>query len=376
MRVLLVDDEPLALRNMEKLLGNHEDIEVVSALVDPREALIMAQQEQVDAIFLDLEMPEIGGMELAEQLYTLLPDVRIVFVTAFHQYAVEAFELNALDYLLKPVFAGRLNKTLDRLRKIIVPGHSHKIIMNAVQICCFQSLHWINGDEGIRSFSWRTSKTQELFTFLLHQRRGPVVRKEFLMELLWPDLDPNRAAVLLHTTVYQIRKMLKDLGLTIQVIYEKEGYRLELDNILVDVDGWEQELQQAPEMNLSTVGTYKNLLAIYKGDYLAELEFQWAEAERERLRLIRWKYLRRFANFCLDQGLLTEAGDMFQQMRDHYPLVEDGYFGLMRVHLMLSNFAEIKQQFEMLRNRLDEELAISPSSSITQWFNETFKTNN
>ncbi|OCT13259.1 hypothetical protein A8709_01130 [Paenibacillus pectinilyticus] len=373
MRALLVDDEPLALRSMEKLLEVQNDVDIIAALVDPREAIRIVEQQRLDVIFVDLEMPEIGGMELAEQLYRLQPDLHIVFVTAFHQYAVEAFELHALDYVLKPVFADRLNKTLDRLRKVLAKSKISSRSIVKVQLNCFQSLHWLSGNEDVRNFSWRTSKTQELFTFLVHHRRGPVIRKEYLIELLWPEQEMTRASVQLHTAVYQLRKMLKIQGLSIQVVYEQEGYRLQFDNVFVDVDMWEHELLHAPELSVSTVSTYKALLAIYKGDYLGESSFEWAEAERERLRLVRLHHLQRVADFCLKMGLLNDASELYRLMKEQYPLVESGYYGLMQVYVLSNHFADIKLMYEELRSRLEEELAIMPSPTLTKWYHDTFE---
>ena len=310
MKVLLVDDEPLALRSMEKLLSKHEEIDVIASLIDPKEALNLARQQKFDAIFLDLEMPEIGGMELAARLFAMQPDVHIVFVTAFNHYAVEAFELNALDYLLKPVSDARLGKTLTRIRKSMaeVPTLADKDGTGRTLICCFQSLHWVDSTSGVHSFPWRTNKTQELFSFLLHHRRVPAIHKEVLLEVLWPQQDPGRAGVQLHTTVYQIRKMLKEQALAVQVVYEQEGYRLQLNQVGVDVDVWEEELLQTPELTLASLNVYKQLVDRYKGDYFGETQFLWAESERERLRLFRWTYIKRLADFCLGQGLLKVGG--------------------------------------------------------------------
>lgn len=374
MRVLLIDDEPLALISMEKLLGEHKDIEVVAALLDPREALILARQERLDAIFLDLEMPEIGGMELAERLFALQPDVQIIFVTAFHQYAVEAFELNALDYILKPVSGARLGKTLIRIRKSMaeVSTLADNDGTERTLICCFQSLHWIDSTSGVHSFPWRTNKTQELFSFLLHHRKAPAIHKEVLLEELWPEQNPGRAGVQLHTTVYQIRKMLKEQALAVKVVYEQEGYRLQLDQVGVDVDIWEEKLLKAPELTLASLNVYKQLVDRYKGDYFGESQFLWAESERERLRLFRWTVLQRLADFCLGQGLLKEAAEAYQQMKDQFPLVEDGYFGLMQVHQLRGNFANIKQQYESLKQHFENELGILPRQSVSEWFNGIF----
>lgn len=112
LRVLLVDDEPLARSRLRRLLGAHEDVEVVGEAGSGAEALSQIAALQPDALLLDIEMPGMDGLALAE-------DPRapaVVFTTAHAQYGVEAFEADAADYLLKPVSRERLARALEKLR--------------------------------------------------------------------------------------------------------------------------------------------------------------------------------------------------------------------------------------------------------------------
>lgn len=119
MKVIIVDDEKLALLKLEKLLhsqiGANLHLELAGAYQDPYAALAAAREVRPDVAFLDIEMPEVSGFELAEKLLELQPQMQIVFVTAYQDFAIKAFEVNALDYLLKPVNASRLNVTLNRV---------------------------------------------------------------------------------------------------------------------------------------------------------------------------------------------------------------------------------------------------------------------
>ena len=113
MKILIVDDEPPARAKLRRLLSALPDIEVVGEAGDAAEALMLVQQAQADAALLDIQMPGMSGLELA---LALPPKLLCVFCTAFDQYAVKAFELNAVDYLLKPFTAERLAETVQRLR--------------------------------------------------------------------------------------------------------------------------------------------------------------------------------------------------------------------------------------------------------------------
>jgi DNA-binding LytR/AlgR family response regulator len=115
LRVLAVDDEPPALDELVFSLRQHERIGCVTAASDATEALRLLQSEDFDAVFLDIHMPGLNGMELAHLLQRFARQPAVVFVTAFDDHAVEAFEVKAVDYLLKPLRAERLNDALAKV---------------------------------------------------------------------------------------------------------------------------------------------------------------------------------------------------------------------------------------------------------------------
>lgn len=116
-RVLLVDDEPMANITLRHLLKAFPSVEVAGACTEPEAALEFCAAQPVDAVFLDIEMPRVKGLELADKIRSLLPEVRLVFVTAYPDYALRAFDISALDYLLKPVGRDRLACTIDRIER-------------------------------------------------------------------------------------------------------------------------------------------------------------------------------------------------------------------------------------------------------------------
>ena len=99
-RVLLVDDESLAREMLREMLQDDPQVTIVGESCNGREALEAIRSHSPDLIFLDVQMPELGGFEVLESLGREIP--RVIFVTAYDQYAVRAFEVHALDYLLKP----------------------------------------------------------------------------------------------------------------------------------------------------------------------------------------------------------------------------------------------------------------------------------
>lgn len=114
MRALIVDDEAPARERLGRLLAEADGVEIVGEAADGEEAMAQIAELAPDVVFLDIQMPGCTGLELVASLPS--PRPRIVFCTAYDQHAVDAFELNAVDYLLKPVNRARLGKSLERLR--------------------------------------------------------------------------------------------------------------------------------------------------------------------------------------------------------------------------------------------------------------------
>ncbi len=114
-KCIIADDEPLAVRLLETYVGRIDSLELVASCHSGREALEVLRRGGVDLAFLDIQMPDLNGMELARDLADT--PTRVVFVTAYRDYAVEGFRVNALDYLLKPVSMAEFREAVSRAER-------------------------------------------------------------------------------------------------------------------------------------------------------------------------------------------------------------------------------------------------------------------
>src|SRR5256885_10054240 len=119
LRAVVVDDEQLARDELGYLLGQIGGVEVIGQAGNGVEALTTIDRLQPDVVFLDVQMPGLTGFEVARRLLDTRATSHIVFVTAYDKHAIEAFEVNAVDYLLKPVDQARLEVAVDRARRRI-----------------------------------------------------------------------------------------------------------------------------------------------------------------------------------------------------------------------------------------------------------------
>jgi two-component system LytT family response regulator len=116
LRILIVDDERLARVELKRLLKKFDDVEVVAEAKNANEAMDILATQVIDLAFLDIQMPEISGLELAQQMGN---QTLFVFCTAFSEHALDAFSLNAADYIVKPVVPERLQQSLERVKSLL-----------------------------------------------------------------------------------------------------------------------------------------------------------------------------------------------------------------------------------------------------------------
>jgi DNA-binding LytR/AlgR family response regulator len=131
LRVVLVDDERCVLEELEFLLQGK--VEIAGKFNNPITAVENIAVLAPDTVFLDMEMPGLSGLEAAAEILAILPEVAVLFITSFGDYAVDAFELNAIDYLVKPVQPDRLDKALKRIIRRLAEGRQDEATLKRNQ---------------------------------------------------------------------------------------------------------------------------------------------------------------------------------------------------------------------------------------------------
>ncbi len=175
MNLLLVDDEKLALEALKKaVLGALPESEV-HPFQKARLALEYAEENKIDIAFLDIDMPVISGIEMANKLQQIYPNTNIIFVTGFSEYALDAFNVYASAYLTKPVTVEAITKAVNHLR--------HPIASKRIKIQCFGNFEVYCDNKPIQ---FSLNKTKELLAYLV-DRKGAECRKNEIIAALFED---------------------------------------------------------------------------------------------------------------------------------------------------------------------------------------------
>jgi len=282
-RVAVVDDEYHVLERFRRLFTEIEEVSLKGLFTSGADLLTFIRQESLDAVFLDVEMPNMNGMALTAEILNYNPGIEIIFVTAFQKYAVEAFELHALDYLLKPVSLERLKKTVLRIHETRKPA----IQKTLIYIQCFTEFElYING----KIMIWKNSKAKEILAFLVY-KKGIPQRWQKIATAVWPDFDTERAHTNFHSTMYLLRKALMEAGAD-QILENTRGnYRICRDTFSCDAYRFENLAEQALCGNISESDKVV-LDLLYRGSYMEETGYEWAYSKAAELEELKHKIMK------------------------------------------------------------------------------------
>jgi two-component system, LytTR family, response regulator len=233
LKAVIVDDEILVANFLKIQLESTGLTSVIGQFQKPSAALSEILHLKPDVVFLDIEMPGMNGIELGTKLLNTSMDLDIIFVTAYNQYAIDAFKLNAIHYLLKPADEEDIRVALERViekKKV----YSKIELTDGLRIELLGHIKIFQNSKEIR-VKWPTVKVEELFALMLMYRKHGIEKWQ-LTEKLWPTIELKKAEQNLYTTIYRLKKILLESGLDIQIKNAKGTYFLELSSCTIDID--------------------------------------------------------------------------------------------------------------------------------------------
>lgn len=356
MKAVLIDDMKPALHEMEYLLKKYSDIEIVGSFTDAITALEQIESLSTQVVFLDIDMPVLTGIDVASKILQLDQNIEIIFVTAYNQYAAEAFDLEALDYLLKPIDIKRLDKTVSRL--LAKKQVNKEKLENKLIIQSFGRFEvFIKGKEPVLL---RTEKTKELFAYLIHNRhRG--ISKEDIIEALWLGMDYERAVKQLYNGIYYIRKALLEYGISSEILSIDNNYKLSIESTTWDRDLFVNLIDEGARGDIEAL---KKAEIIYRGNYLESEKYSWSIPENDRLAILYKKGVVLLAEFYINEKLHEEAECLLLKAFSINPCLEAISEMLIELYLVSGNKAKAKKYMDLYKEKLKIDLDITPDVKL------------
>ncbi|MBB6635803.1 response regulator [Cohnella thailandensis] len=365
LRAMIVEDELPTLELMERLIGRHPAFEVAGAFANPLEALDRFGELKPDVAFLDVEMPKMGGLALADKLMELDDGLQVVFTTAYPGYAVDAFRVNAADYLVKPVLLEDLERVVPR----VVRNRSlHAALRQPAEageppVRCLGTFETRTAEGSL--VNWPTRKTEELFGYLLaHPNR--LTGKWQLADLLWPDVEESRSLHNLHNTIYRLKKTLKDAGLKAELTHTNEGYLFAMPPSDSDLGRLRVCLSGVSKLDGTNVSEAEERFRSVKGALFGGKDYAWCAGASAEVSSLYRTLARMLTDWHRERGDAASAKELLRAYLEQAPLDEEMHKELLRLYAEDGETGLFRRQYESYERILEDELGIEPPEEIRQ----------
>lgn len=254
MNVIYVDDEPMQIKNFCLTTEGMKRIDNLETFETGQDALEWVKEHSADVAFLDIEMPVMNGIELAKKLREINKNIRIIFVTAYAQYALDAFGVDAIGYLLKPYTSEDIEKQLQKA------FYMRDIPKTEIQIKTMPNLQiWVNGSQLVLG----QTKQVELLAYFVHRGEEGVTKLD-AMETLWSGYSTESVY---WTTMSRLKSLLDEAGISNLITARGQAKCININ--IVDCDLYRM---------LSGDDT---AIRNYNGQYLEE--YVWAADRKKQL---------------------------------------------------------------------------------------------
>lgn len=362
LKVILVDDEKAGLRMLERRLDDYPNAQIEGVYTNPLEALDEIDTIKPQVVFLDIDMPQLQGLDAASIIKKKCPGTHIVFVTGYDDFAVDAFELEALDYLLKPVSKKRFAKTFERiLLKFNDSSERSKTECSSkLEIITMSKFEIVWSGKPL--VKWRSKKTRELAAFLVY-RQGRQVSKEQLIEALWPDHDLNTATNQLYKNIHYIRKTLEESGVDKDLIRLEGKYCLSIGPEVQQDSLVFSSAASNTNKNIS-LDDLKTIEKLYHGDFLEGEGGLWAHPERSRLLGLYNTLVVKLSEKYIERVQYEKAEDILIKAFNNSPCDECITLSLLKMYKSTRQNSKAAKHLGSYTNILHRELGVEPSDHI------------
>ena len=359
LKAIVVDDEDWAIRRLRRLLSENGSMEICETFQHPLEAYEYVKANPIDVAFLDISMPDINGMKLSALLSELDEDIHIIFVTGYEEYALQAFDMSALDYLMKPVTEDRLKRTLEKLGKV----RRVTCQVSNISVLLFNGLKIYTGGPEQILLKLRSPKTEELFAYLIC--KGTVSRDK-IIETLWPELKYEKALQNLNTNLYYIRRTLKLSRLQSWLHTNHHEISIERDGIYCDLYEFEGIIRRVTAMGMDDIALVDRAESLYSGPFLQGRDYHWSGELMQYYDQAYLGLLDAAARHCISEGKHDLALRYFKSIVEKDKMREDAYVEIIRIYLRMGRRIDAIRYFRQLENMLSTELGIVPNPSIVE----------
>jgi len=362
LQVIIVDDEKPARDILKVFLEKIDGVSVSGCFCNAAEAIESMKFADPDIAFLDIEMHQTSGLELAKKMRRLNEDIEIVFVTAFDQYALDAFQVNALGYLTKPISQEDVRQAVARIVRCKGTSFVTPSLVTGPRVCCFGKLSVLAAN-GRFPIKWRTAKAEELFAYML-QNLEQEVPKWRIAEALWPECHIEKVDIYLHTTIYRMKKALSSVNISFDFKFSNGCYWMSLRDIFIDFKEFDLILNNFPEISEDSIPNFERIFALYVDGYLEEKSYAWSLAKQK-------EYADKFntlamsmAKYYMARNNAVSAENVLGKLLEKFPFNETAHELLLKSFFSRKDRNSFIEHYIIVQRIFKEELNLEPNDTM------------
>ncbi len=356
LRAIAIDNDPVDLNRVEELLQRERNVELCGKYKELKKALMQIRNEKIDIVFMEIEIPEMNGIEFAKRLIREGIDIEIVYVTKHKEYALKAFGIHAAGYIIKSLrIADTQSQIADIIKRIEKRHDTNEKGKRKIIVKCLGEFLCYTEDKQKHYIKWRTAKAEELFAMLVHYRGKPIER-DIVIDSLWPEMEIKRAANNLYTTSYYIRKALYGEGM--EDVFVKEGSLYWIDTKMVDSDIY--NFGDLMKDNAIKEDRLKKIEQIYKGMYMGNKTYEWAKSAAMRMESEFKTIMFKFAEHYEGVGDNEKVREVLKRIITEDPYNEEAYTRLLWNRIEADDRKAVLHIYKGYKNLLQSDLEIEP----------------
>jgi two-component SAPR family response regulator len=369
MRVVIIDDEIPAIDEIVYFLKEYS-LEIVGTYHNPLQALDCIMADNPDLIFIDIEMPRLNGIELAIKIQNLINHIIIVFVTAYSQYALEAFRVHPIDYILKPIESNAFSNAMQYVIK------QYELLQNQlskeelgdvndkVSVNCFGNFEVIKDNVRMK---FATKKSKELLAYLIYNTDKVFYRDEML-RALFPSSDVTKAQNNFYVTLYRLRNTMNEFGIKKEDFYIQDNYTIHANDCLCNYINFTKVIKNKNKITDITIKDCEKIIEQYQAELFLDIQAVWVDEAREMVNIEIESLIFRMISYYIERKEYHHAERVLMFLLEINPLSGIGYETLLDLYIHNDNQPAYRLLYKKYAEFMKEEMRLEIAQEYSDYY--------
>jgi len=367
LRAVLIDDERPALDELSFLL-NKNSVEIIGAFQKTDKVQEFIAREKPDIVFLNIQLKGTNGIDFGEKLQKSSEKTVIVFVSAYPEYAIQAFRAYPLDYIVKPVDEEHLKKTLQYIESFKKPDNDKKWCDLRIQ--CFGIFKIKTGDNFIKM---PTKKTSEILAYLLCNEGKKIYRDE-LARLMSCDNNPEKNANNLRVSLFRIKNTLRTASIDNTQFNIGDNFSVYIGDDICDIVDFQRFIKNNLNISSENIRQAEKIAGLVKEEFFSDIDSFWIVEKREWFIINAEKLFIKIFLYYNSNGQTDKAENTLCRFLSVNPCSEQVYRRLLDLYIKTGNIYKYRTYYEDYKKMKKEEFGELPPKLYRIYYEKTYKT--